>query len=161
MSVLYCKNGSVIATHEKSQNVPSTAYGDSVYLIERAEGTAGLNIDQSNGLYIAPELDLMQYTLNLRWNLEVGGMDFNGMKVATDDRSKLLISGAVAAATRNANYVTKWNGTTALDATTILAIGDALADFVNDLFNKQGIAIEGIEAGNITTIEQIDEIFES
>lgn len=76
-----------------------------------------------------------------RWEVEIGGMTFNGMQVDTDDRAKLLINSAAERARADSAFTTSWktsNGAWAvLDASTVLALYDALFAYVSSCFSRE------------------------
>lgn len=75
-----------------------------------------------------------------RWQAETGGITLNGMTVATDDRSKLLLFAAAERARMDANFTTNWkteNGWVPLDSTTILAVHTAVFSHVSACFARE------------------------
>lgn len=79
--------------------------------------------------------------------------------MATDDRSKLMITGARVKADKDAAFTTNWKtpaGFVEIDAATIIAISNAVLDHVDASFAIEGAVLAGIEAGTITTQAQID-----
>lgn len=115
----------------------------------------------------APPLDptaarakLTAFAASKRWQVEVGGIMVGGVPVATDDRSKIMIIGARAAAVADANFTTQWKAVSGdfitLDAATIIAISDAVLAHVAACFAAEAIVLAAIEAGTITTTAEID-----
>jgi hypothetical protein len=103
--------------------------------------------------------DLAGYAADIRWRKEVGGIVVGGVPVATDDRSKLLIAGARIKADANPEFTTKWksdSGFVLIDAATIIAISDAVLAHVDSCFDTENEVMAAIDAGTITTREQID-----
>ena len=112
----------------------------------------------------APAMTLPEYAAAKRWEKEVNGFELNGMFIATDDRSKLMISGARQAAESDAAFTTQWktsDGFVTLDATTIIAISNTVLAHVSHCFAVEHTVLEAIEAGEITTTQEIDEAFSS
>ncbi len=111
----------------------------------------------------AAPLDLPAYAAAKRWEKEVGGIEINGLTVATDDRSKTMISGARVAAMANPNFTTAWKGSggefVPLDASAVVAISDAVLAHVSNCFAIEAQVLADIEAGAITDVEQIDIAF--
>lgn len=109
------------------------------------------------------DFDLPAYAAHKRWEKEVGGIEVNGLTVATDDRSKTMISGARVAAMANPDFTTSWKGAggefVPLDANAVIAISDAVLAHVSNCFAAEAQVLADIEAGSITTIEQIDAAF--
>lgn len=78
---------------------------------------------------------------NRRWDIEVGGMPFNGSTIATDDRSKLLLASAAAKARDDAEFTTKWKTADGewieLNVAAIGAIYTAVFDWVSACFARE------------------------
>ncbi|MDP8249633.1 DUF4376 domain-containing protein [Pseudochrobactrum saccharolyticum] len=106
---------------------------------------------------------LIAYAADKRWQKETGGFDFNGLHIATDDRSKLLITGAREAAKANASFTTPWVTSTGviaeLDAAAIIALSDAIGAHVNSAFGIYSEVVPQILDGTITDQSQIDAAF--
>lgn len=106
-----------------------------------------------------PGLSLPEYAAAKRWEREVGGIELNSLQVATDDRSKLMISGARQGAEANAEFTTQWkapSGFITLDAAQIIAISNAVLAHVAACFAIEQQVLAAIETGEVTTTEQID-----
>lgn len=105
---------------------------------------------------------LMEYAQERRTQRELGGININGLPVATDDRSKIMISGARQAAEANPNFVTPWvladGSHTMLDAPMIMAVSDAVLNHVAWVFELYSQVVLEIGEGTITTTDQIDAI---
>lgn len=113
---------------------------------------------------VDPKQALIGYAADVRWQKEVGGFEFGGMQIATDDRSKMMIAGASAAADRSADFTTQWKtdaGFVVLDASTIIAISNAVLAHVSNCFAIEAEAIEKIDAGELTTKEEISAFFQN
>ncbi|WP_158259802.1 DUF4376 domain-containing protein [Phyllobacterium phragmitis] len=108
-------------------------------------------------------VDLVAYTAQKRWETEVGGIVVNGLIVATDDRSKIMISGARVAAQSNPEFTTDWksqDGTfVTIDAAAVVAISDAILAHVSGCFSIEAAIIADIMAGVITAPAEIDAVF--
>ncbi|HDS1694761.1 TPA: DUF4376 domain-containing protein [Pseudomonas putida] len=94
-----------------------------------------------------------------RYQAEIGGIELAGLPIATDDRSKLLINGAAARATRDSSYVLKWKtdeGFIDLPADQVLTMADAVADHVQACFDREAELQAAVADGTITAemIEQ-------
>lgn len=106
--------------------------------------------------FIAPvpyPVDLLALAADLRWRREVGGITVAGLAVATDDRSKLMLSGARIAAMADPAYATRWKtpaGWVDLDASTIIALSDAVQAHVAACFALEAHVAEQIENGEIS-----------
>lgn len=110
-----------------------------------------------------PGMTLQEYAAAKRWEKEVGGIEINGLTVATDDRSKTMISGARVAAMADPDFTTSWKGAggefVPLDAHAVIAISDAVLAHVSNCFAIEAQVLAAIEAGSITTEAQIDAAF--
>ncbi len=92
-----------------------------------------------------------------RYQVETAGITFSGMTVLTDDRSKLMINGALAAAQRDQNFTTKWKtqaGFVTLNAAQIIAVADAVAAHVSSCFEAEA-TVSGNIANYTTSAEVI------
>lgn len=162
---LYCKviEGAliVLAVHSDSDGPDPSAYGEGVLTVPYSGDAAMSDLIG----HPAPVADLLGYARAKRWAAEVGGVTYDGARYATDDRSKLLISGAVAAAGRDSNYATPWftadGAVKVLNAAGIVALSTAVLDHVNDTFKVLANVAAGIAASppTVTTLAAIDEAF--
>lgn len=84
-----------------------------------------------------------------RYNVETGGMTVNGMKVATDDRSKSLINGAFNLCQAVPTTTVQWKtpeGFIPLTAAQVTAIAVAMGQFVQACFAAEAVHITTINA---------------
>lgn len=106
---------------------------------------------------------LIAYAADKRWQIETGGIVLGGVPIATDDRSKIMIMGARVAAAANPDWETVWHGadgqTYPLNATSMIAISDAVEAHVNSTFSTFAAVKSDIAAGDITTTAEIDAAF--
>ena len=113
--------------------------------------------------HVAPVVDLVTHAADRRWQKEVGGIVVDGIPVATDDRAKLMITGARVAAMADPAWTTTWHGTDGnsypVDAAAMVAISDAVQAHVNATFATFATVKAAIEAGAITTAAQVDAAF--
>lgn len=75
-----------------------------------------------------------------RYDAEVAGIDFYGARIATDDRSQSKIAGAAMKAMQEPTYTCWWKGESGwvqLDASTILAIADAVRAHVQACYDRE------------------------
>lgn len=119
-------------------------------------------------VHVPPEpepepVDLIAYAADARWRRETGGLQFGGFTVATDDRSKMMIIGARAAAVADPDFTTEWkmadNSFITLDAATIIAISDAVLAHVAECFAIEAQVLAAIADGTVTTTAEIDTAF--
>ncbi len=124
----------------------------------------------NKAMMITPEMKqakaldaLRDYAANKRWQKETGGIEINGLTVATDDRSKTMISGARVAAQNDPNFTTQWKGAdgsfVTIDAAAVIGISDVMLAHVSNCFATEAQVLADIEAGTISTTEQIDTAF--
>lgn len=113
--------------------------------------------------YLPPVLgktELTSYAANARWIAENGGFRLGDMLIASDDRSKTMIIGARVKADGDPDFTTRWKGPdgsfTTIDAATIILISDAMLQHVADCFAAEAEVVTAIDAGEITTTEQVD-----
>lgn len=88
-----------------------------------------------------------------RYKHEVSGININGIEIATDDRSKLLLSGAAFEATIIPDYTLKWKtegGFIQLDGEQVISIGLAVRSHVQACFDREAELIERLEEGSFT-----------
>lgn len=90
------------------------------------------------------KLQLVKRIEDKRWEVEVGGMSFNGMQVPTDDRSKTLTLGArTAAIEQGEDYYDEWKISPGvyipLNAETAIALGDALLAHIRASFAREKV----------------------
>lgn len=109
--------------------------------------------------------ELMAYAKDARYAAETAGTMTAHGPIATDDRSKILILGALMAAQADPAWTTPWqftDGTTAvIDRDGILALSAAAQAHVNAAFAAFGRVQAGIKAtpATVTTRAQIDAAF--
>lgn len=110
-----------------------------------------------------PPINLLAYAADARWRKEVGGITIAGIPVATDDRSKLMITGARVAAMADSNWSTVWigadGGSYPVDATAMIAISDAVQAHVNATFATFAAIKARIEGGKIKKVADVDAAF--
>ena len=75
-----------------------------------------------------------------RWEAECGGVAVGGTLIATDDRSKTLLSGKYRTAEKNPDATHRWKGAggeIALTSAQVIAIGDAVSAHVQACFDHE------------------------
>lgn len=96
---------------------------------------------------------------DLRWQKETGGFVWNGINIATDDRSQLKITGARLAALADEEYSVRWKigpgDFVELDAATLIALSDAVRTHVQACFDREAEHSEAILA--LETARQVYE----
>lgn len=96
-----------------------------------------------------------------RWEVENGGIVVNGIHIATDDRSKNMITSAAMLAIQDPNFKTKWKSATGyfydVDATTMTTIAMAVAAHVQACFDNESRLREEIsKATTRAALSKID-----
>lgn len=109
---------------------------------------------------------LESYCIYQRWVKEQGGIALtSGMPIATDDRAQAKITGVFVAAKELPTMTTPWsaadNTVHVLDADQIIAMNNELLTHINNCFSISADVLAQIEAGTITTREQIDAAFDA
>ena len=92
-----------------------------------------------------------------RYSVEIGGFDFNGHIISTDDRSKTLLMGAmIEAMNKPETFPINWktsNGFVALNAVQIIAISNAVRSFVQSCFDNEKTHTDNILA--LTSVQAV------
>lgn len=86
----------------------------------------------------------------VRYQKETAGITKDGISIATDDRSKSLLSGKALKASRDDTVTAQWKtsgGWVTLDATQILAISDAVDAYVQECFDREAAIGNEIDGG--------------
>lgn len=105
---------------------------------------------------------LTSWAANHRWELETAGAPFRGYRVATDDRSKLMMVGSVIAAQMTPDYKTVWqflDGSLSLTGADVTEMSLMTQRWVNGLFDVFAEVRALIDSGEITSTSQISERF--
>jgi hypothetical protein len=100
-----------------------------------------------------PDQDWPTIIETRRYQAEIAGMTFEGMRIDTDDRSKVLITGAALKAMRSADYVLRWKtgeGFVDLPAELVLIIADAVSDRTQLCFDREDALLGAVADGSIT-----------
>lgn len=155
-SAKYTEGGSIIAVIDGQElTVPDDMANRHRVMI--AEWEADGNTIEP---YAEPAPDLIAHAAQKRWEKEVRGITLSGLVIYTDDRSKIMISGARVAAEADPNFTTQWKGAdgtfVTLDAAMIVAISNAVSTHVSNCFALEAQVLAQIEAGTITTAAEID-----
>lgn len=117
---------------------------DGVWIID-AEG----NLTKEPLAVVVP--DYKEAIASERYRREIGGISVSGMLIDTSDRSKTLINGSALKALRNAEYVLSWktaDGFIDLQASQVLAIADAVSEYVQACFNREKDLLLALDAGS-------------
>lgn len=108
-------------------------------------------------------VQLLAYAGERRWRAETGGITVGDIAVYTDDRSKMMLIGARAAAEANPGFTTRWKtidgSFVVLDATTLIALSNAVLAHVDACFAREADVQAAILEEEVTTREAIDQAF--
>ncbi|MCY1300051.1 hypothetical protein D9M70_496090 [compost metagenome] len=88
-----------------------------------------------------------------RYQAETAGVTVNGMRVDTDDRSKLLINGAAVEAMLDPAYVLRWktpSGFVDLTAQYVIGVARAVRAHVQACFDREAELLAALDAGTFT-----------
>lgn len=95
-----------------------------------------------------------------RYTAETGGIEVDGVTIATDRGSQALLTAAVVMARLDPEFKTQWKCAdgrfVTLDAMQLRAIGDAVIAHVESCFAREGELCEQIDAA--TTPDELDAI---
>lgn len=103
--------------------------------------------------------ELEAYAAERRWQAETGGIVVNGARIATDDRSKTLITGARIKADQDAAHTLRFKvggPFVTLTAPQIIAISDAVFAHTQASFDAEADVQAAILAGTVTSYAEID-----
>ncbi len=97
-----------------------------------------------------------------RWEAQTGGTTLNGLPVKTDETTTEKITAAYFKASQDPSYVVRnWKMETgfftALDAATVIAIGDAIEEHVQACFDREADLTTAIMlAADVAALNAID-----
>jgi hypothetical protein len=115
--------------------------------------------------YVAPTPTTAQLLASLaahRYSVETGGITAGGIPILTDDRTKLMLNGALAAATQNPAFSTQWKtpaGFVTLGAAQIAAIAGAVAQHISKCFSAE--AAVAADIASYSTMQQVVAAFDA
>lgn len=103
--------------------------------------------------------ELEAYAAERRWQAETGGIRIDGLRVATDDRSKTLITGARIKADQDPAHTLRFKvggPFVTLTAPQIIAISDAVFAHTQASFDAEADVQAAILTGTVTSFADID-----
>lgn len=115
--------------------------------------------EYQSGAFVLTRERLAEYAADKRWRVETGGVEVNGVRIATDDRSKTLITGGRIKADADPEHTLRFKtggSFVTLDSAQIIAISDAVFDHTQAAFYAEDAVLEAIMEGAITTLAEID-----
>ncbi len=101
----------------------------------------------------APTVDWSALIAVRRYEAETAGIEVAGVRVETDDRSKLLINGAALESMLDPDYVMQWKtpaGFVELGAAQVLAVARAVRAHVQACFDREAELLAAVADGSIT-----------
>lgn len=113
-------------------------------------------------VHVPPQIDMIAYTAQKRWEKETGGIEVNGQIIDTSRESQSMITGAYAYSQANPSETIQFkaaSGWVTLDAPTIAAIATAVGAHVQACFALEANIADQITNGTITTTGEIDAAF--
>ena len=105
---------------------------------------------------------LTVYVAAKRFEVETGGILFNGATIATDRESQAMISGAYSFVAANPEASISYKtagGFVQLNAAQVQAVANAVGQHVQACFAKEAVIATQIAGGGITSIAEIDAAF--
>jgi hypothetical protein len=178
MHLLYCSNGLVVSTHDDTQTIDASAYGEGVRVIPWDQPLSALervgpppeNLpggprgDPRPYAQPAETPDILKlYAAQQRFAFNTAGLVYNGISINTDHASQAHVStlAQYAATLPKGNVINFTQDSVAYSITA----GDAI-----NIFNQIGALIQqartieancyaAIDAGTMTTYDQVDAAF--
>lgn len=118
----------------------------------KTQGRFGAFDLEVNGIYLncnyviqdktldAIKTEARQALASMRYDKEVGGIEFGGAVVATDRSSQAMLNAAVVKANSDPAFSVDWktqNGFVTLDSTGLIALGNAVSNHVQKCFSAE------------------------
>ena len=159
MRVAYCKNGVVVATHDDSQNISASVYGEGVIAVPIASAVAG------NPMPDLTASDLLAFAAFKRRAVVNGGcvVAVDGLQIPiwADDKTIATLTALMMRASADPNLVIpSWKARDGtffeLNAGDIATLANGLFAFIQTAFDVEGAVAADIAAENITTLEEIE-----
>lgn len=113
-------------------------------------------------VHVPPQIDMIAYTAQKRWEKETGGIEVNGQIIDTSRESQSMITGAYAYSQANPSETIQFkaaSGWVTLDAPTMAAIATAVGAHVQACFALEANIAGQIANGTITTTGEVDAAF--
>lgn len=104
-----------------------------------------------------------QYLANYRYDVEVGGINLGGVIIQTDRETRANLLGARTEALEDSSATTDWKtgqGFVTLDASTMIAVANAVKDHVKKCFSAERHVQGLIDGGTVSTVEAIKDAFD-
>lgn len=123
------------------------------WIVMQGERPTPDHIAHADGTWSLPTLDYPAVIAARRYEAEVSGIDISGLHVATDDRSKLLISGAALEAAIDPSYTMQWKtpaGFIDLTGKQVIGIARAVRAHVQACFDREAELLAALADGAFT-----------
>ena len=108
------------------------------------------SLDKSATALAATKADIA----SRRFTAETRGITFNGMSVYTDRTTQSKLTGAALRATRDSTYTVDWkltgNTFVSLTSAQILAVADAVGDYVQACYKREAALLVALGDGTYT-----------
>lgn len=106
------------------------------------------------------DMTLREKAAEKRWRVMTEGTTFNGMMLDTTDGSLVKIIGALKALEDGVFTSVRWKtkgGWVNLDLTAMRAVHQTVSQFIQDCYDAEEAVVAAIEAGTITTEQQVED----
>lgn len=104
--------------------------------------------EYENGQFSAPLIDLAPLLIDVRNQKIHGGLTVAGIAIQSDDTTQARLHAVRYMADLNPAFTVQWkteNGYVTLDATTIVALSNAMMAHVQNCFNAEAIVLDQLE----------------
>lgn len=105
---------------------------------------------------------LKEYLAQIRWQFETQGVEWNGHKIDTTRASQSMLTGIAVLAGRTKKLDISFktlSGFVNLDIDGIDTLTVTVAAHVQNAFKKEAVLVLAIDAGKVTTLKEIKELF--
>lgn len=130
-----------------------------IYAVNESTGSVRMINDKSdllpgeklsNSPEVTPSEDYAALIAQRRYEAETGGMQYAGLFIETDDRSKLLINGAALEATMDPAYSVRWKtseGFVTFNSHQAIGLARAVRAHVQACFDREAELLEEVADG--------------
>ncbi|MGO4171542.1 DUF4376 domain-containing protein [Bosea sp. TAF32] len=160
-SIPFASLDQLAAVSRKLGNPDVVAHQDEegAWFLDVPDGLAAEAAALAAGPILPSKAELIAYAADRRRRIEVGGLIFRDVPIATDLNSQTKILGAYVAASRDPAWSTLWESVHPIDAATMIELGDAVQAHINRSFLKRAEVYAAIEVGTITSTAEVDAAF--
>lgn len=161
MTIFFCPSEVGFYDDQINSVIPEDAYEiadeERASLLSQVSHGRILSVDENGKpVVIDPPISteqILQQIAAARYQRETAGIKVDGLLIDTSDRSKTLINGSALKALRNTTFVLRWktaDGFIDLTADQVLAIADAVSDFVQACFDREEALQQAVADGTYT-----------